>query len=420
LDPPRLSCGQSYLLVLLLSLAIFTLRRPEVVTNAQFWAEDGQVWYRHAYEDGLRALVTPHSGYLQTTSRLVFGVSIYLPLAWVPLFANSIGLLVRGLVVAFLFSGRFSWAGLGPRLTLAIYMLLMPGLAEVHANITNTQWYLAIYLMLVLVADDRTRLWWRVHDFAVLFIAGLSGPFIVFIVPAYMVRLASGHDRGRLGARRRLGELFAPFPLMFFGLAAIQSVLVAITAGAARPSAPLGADILTLAHIVVTRIFVGFMVYPNFATELHQADLLVALVFVIGLGIAGYVLWRGSWQVQAMLVFAVATFAFALASPVISRTHEQSPLFTISGERYFVIPRVAWMATLAAFLALVSRGRLGGHVGIVIAVAVGAGCLPAFRIADLPDEKFPAQVAAFESSPPGTRMTFSILPPGWIMTLVKR
>jgi hypothetical protein len=412
---------EAYLLALAVASAIFILRRPDIITNAQFWAEDGVNWYEEAYTNGIAALLRPNTGYLQTFSRVVFGIATYMPLLWAPLFANSIGVLVRALVVAFLFSGRFTWVDVGPRLIVAVYMLVMPGLDGVHANITNTHWYLGLYLLLVLIADQRQDQWWRAHDFAVLVVAGLSSPFVILAVPAYLLITLQGvADMKTFGPRNWLRELLTPFTVLFFALAAVQAASLVATARA-RGASPLGADVLTLAHIVVTRIFLGFLVYPNFATDLHQSDSVVILVFLVGLGIVGCVLWRGPWQVRMALLFAIVTFAAALASPRIGGSDGGWPKLTTTGDRYFVIPKIAWMTALVAFGTLVSRGsRIAQKYSFVVAGVVVILCLRSFHIARLPDENFPAQVAAFDNAPPGTVVTFSILPPGWKMVLTKR
>jgi hypothetical protein len=412
----RRSIGKSYAVALLAALAIFVLRRPDIVTNAQFWAEDGRRWYADYYNNGLSALIVPRTGYLQTFSRVVLGISTYLPLLWAPLFANSIGVLVRGLVVAYLFSGRFSWVSIGPRIILATYMLLMPGLAEVHANITNTQWYLGIYLLLVLISDPRLSTWWRAHDYAVLVITGLSSPFVIFMVPAYLQRLSVEGGAKGLGLRR----LVAPFSLVFFGLVLVQTAMILTTAATARIKAPLGVDILTLAHVVVAHTFLGFLAYPNFANALQQADLFVSAIFFLGLGVVGYVLWASDWQMRAVLSFTIVTLAAALIDPQIAGAGTRWALLAISGERYFIVPNIAWMATLVAVCALVPSLRLGDKHAIVAAAVLAALCLPTFRISELPDENFPAQVKSFYDSAPGTEVSLAVLPPGWKMKLIRR
>ena len=83
--------------VFVLVVIIYALRRPDIVLNAQFWAEDGRVWFTDAVTRGLWALATPHTGYLQSFSRVTIGLSSLLPWEWSPLFANVVGLIVRAI-----------------------------------------------------------------------------------------------------------------------------------------------------------------------------------------------------------------------------------------------------------------------------------------------------------------------------------
>jgi hypothetical protein len=58
------------------AIAVVIARRPDAVTNAQFWAEDGTIWFATAYDHGgFASLFVPYNGYLQTFSRLVAALS---------------------------------------------------------------------------------------------------------------------------------------------------------------------------------------------------------------------------------------------------------------------------------------------------------------------------------------------------------
>jgi hypothetical protein len=92
-----------------LSFLILFSRRPDVITNPQFWAEDGRVWYADAYNHGLMySLLTPEAGYFQTISRIVAVFAQVFPLAYAPLVFNLAAIFVKLIVVNFLLSSRFS------------------------------------------------------------------------------------------------------------------------------------------------------------------------------------------------------------------------------------------------------------------------------------------------------------------------
>ncbi len=414
----RLTGSEAYFLALVVAVAVFLLRRPDIVTNAQFWAEDGAVWYHDARAMGPGALLVPHTGYLQTISRLVFGAATLLPLLWVPLFANLIGIAIRALTLAFLFTSRFEWIGTGPRLVIATYVLLMPGLSEVHANITNTQWYLALYLLMVLVAAPAAGFWWKLHDFVALIVSGLSGPFVIFLLPTYLIKLIGEAEPGA-ALRTRLRRAVTPFAVVMLLLALLQAGLILRTADDTRFPAPLGASFLGLAHITVSRIFVGFLGAPNFATDFSRNQAATLIDFALGLVVIAAVLWKGGWQIRGALVFAIVTYALTLAKPEMTVDTPQWPAFSYGGERYFVVVNIIWVCTLVALAALLSRQALRLLPSAAAATALAAACIGGFSIPPLPDFGYPRQVAIFESLPPGTEARLAIQPDGWRMDLVR-
>ncbi|HEX8355443.1 MAG TPA: hypothetical protein VF611_21225, partial [Pyrinomonadaceae bacterium] len=131
-------------------------RRPDAIFNAQFWAEDGAVWYADAYNVGaFKSLFFPAAGYFQTASRLTASLTQLLPLSRAPLAFALVAVAVQALPANLLISSRFS--RLIPRLSvralLAFAYLALPNSAEIHANLTNTQWRLAVITLLVVLAE---------------------------------------------------------------------------------------------------------------------------------------------------------------------------------------------------------------------------------------------------------------------------
>ncbi|MGV8637483.1 hypothetical protein ACV35N_36180, partial [Pseudomonas aeruginosa] len=54
-------------------------RRPDLLINPQFWAEDGYYWYSGAYNGNILSfLATPVNGYFQTISKITAAFSLIL------------------------------------------------------------------------------------------------------------------------------------------------------------------------------------------------------------------------------------------------------------------------------------------------------------------------------------------------------
>ena len=80
-----LSAGWQFVAFVLVVIALFC-RSPRLLTHAQFYAEDGTIWFAQAYNDGwLHSLLLPQAGYLNTMPRLAAGLALLVPLTWAPL-----------------------------------------------------------------------------------------------------------------------------------------------------------------------------------------------------------------------------------------------------------------------------------------------------------------------------------------------
>jgi hypothetical protein len=408
LKPPyeiRLAAGWSVPVAgILVALIVMFLRRPDILLDAKLWAEDGTVWYTEAYRDGaLSALLRPQNGYFQTISRLVFGMSLAIPLEHVPFFANCVGLIIRAALVGFLLSTRFEWIPWSARLALIIYYLLMPKIGEVHANVTNTHWYLALYALMVVIASPAYGRAGKFHDYAVFAIAGLSGPFILLLIPCLALRVL-GDTENRNQAIRLL--LFAGI------LGSIQLIAIFLDSGDTRSAAQLGATPAVLVKILGSRVITeAFLPRGSRDLTVNSIIVLIASVIVV-LGLRA-----GGWRALSIALLGALQMAAALASPMISLTEPQWPLFLISGDRYFVIPRLTFVA-----LALFAFSHVGVERRLKIALAVIAvlTLLPSFRLKPVRGPSFALEVVHYRNANQGDLVALRIAPPPWRMTLIRR
>jgi len=386
------------------ALLVLFLRRPDILLDAKLWAEDGTIWYAAAHKEGwLSALLSPRDGYFQTISRIVFGMAQAIPIEHVPLFANAIGLVIRAALVGFLFSDRFGWVPWPARIALVTYYLLMPRIEEVHANVTNAHWYLALYALMVVIADPPQGRAGRFHDYAAMAIAGLSGPFILLLVPCLAIRLL--RDSEHRPYVLRLAALAAI-------LAAIQVAAILKTVGDTRAPAPLGATVELLVRIVGSRLVAG-TILPRGAPDLLSNALLVALAAAVGIA----AIRAGGWRAACLALFAVLQLAAALASPMMSVDQPQWPLFLVGGDRYFVIPRLILVA-LAVYA--VSRLRMGRRTLAAMSVILVLAMLPGFRLRPVPGPDFAVEARRYRQAAAGEAVVLRIAPPPWTMTLIRR
>jgi len=389
-------------------------RRPDAVTNPQFWAEDGHYWFAEAYNSGaLHMLVMPHTGYFQTLARSTSALSQPFGLAAAPLIFNTVALAIQLAPALFFLSSRFEHAAprLWVRYVLATIYVLLPN-SEVHANLTNAQWHLAILACMVLIAAPSPRLGWRIFDIAAWTLSALSGPFVIILVPIALVRWLVSRRRWHLA----LTAIAVPMALL-------QAGTSLASAAGTRPHGPLGAGVRSTLQMFADRVVVTTMVGQEGNSHIYSSTwphgrTLALVIATAALGVVGYAVVRGGAALRIFSAFVAGTFAISLLSPLIDRERPEWPLIltTPTGSRYFFLPMLGWAVCVVWLLSRLPRlARALGGAAVVAVFGVGLGLnwqYPPF--ADLhPD----ASARQLDRATPGTQVSLPINPPGWTMDL---
>ena len=311
------------------------------MTRAQFYAEDGLVWYAQAYAVGSwHALLLPRDGYFQTLPRLAAALALLWPLRWAPLVMNAVGLLLQALPVPLLLSSRLSaWAGFPTRIAMALTYLALPNAAELQASITEGQWHLALVACLLILAAPLSIRLGRAADLAALLLCGLSGPFVL---PLAIVTAALYFVQ-----RDRWHRLLAA---IVSGCAALQ--LAGLLFSQSRPASILGATPKLFLQIISAQIYAGSLVGRN---AFHRSSLFVLLlVAAIGTAIVLYCAVKASLQWRLFLFFCASVFAAGLANPNAGRGPSQWTVMAgVWDNRYWFfgligfVWSVSWCATSA-------------------------------------------------------------------------
>jgi hypothetical protein len=395
--------------------ALLFSRDPGRLRHPELWAEDGLSWLVDAYNHGAASLVTPHSGYLQTISRLGAYLVLLLPFTAIPLAFALLSFVVQLAPAALLLSRRSAALipSLPARLVLAFYYLGVPNAPEVYVNLTNAMWHLALVAFLLIVLPKPPGAWQRGVDILVLVLAGVSGPFSLLLAPVAWWHAALG----RRAPEFRDRTIYA---IAVSLCAIIQAGCVVAGAQATRID-ELGASFNRLVHIVADQVLLGGIVGSGAVDRLmaHAWWMGVwpaAVVCLVGLGV-----WTAAWQrgppaFRQFTAFAVLLIAAALASPVGA---QWGPLQTPSiGGRYFLIPMLAW---IAAILVLAARPcRWGGHWLARLALcACLIGVEHDWRITPLTPTGYQTAARTFDAAPAGTVVVFPENPVTWTFALTK-
>jgi hypothetical protein len=397
-----------------LCFAAAVSRRPDILFNPQFWAEDGLIFYQQAHELGFAAtLLTPHAGYLHTLPRLVAGLSLLVPLAMAPLLFNLVGLAAQSLPAIFLASDRMERAAPLPvRLLLAFLYVGVPNVWRIHGNLTNAQWHLCVLCLLILIASAPRSAWAAAFDVAMLVLGVVTGPFALFLLP--IAAILAWQQRDRWSIARAV-------------ILAVGSVAVAVlVSSGTRPIslAALSASVLGFCRIIgfqiVAPVFWGSNPVLSLADTPRLPTALGVALTVLGSALMAYVFWRGNTAVRCFLVFAALQLAASLISPLASATEPQWIALERPGatHRYWMLPEVAVSVAVVVMAATARARLLRGFFAALVVVMVLVD-LVHWRVAPLPDLHFADSAAAFAALPVGQTLRIPIPPPKWTFVLTK-
>ena len=179
-------------IVLAIATAILFVRKTDAFVYPQFWAEDGSVFFQDQVNQGWVALIKPYAGYLHLVPRLIALITdAFFPYSAAPMIYNYLSLLVVFIVILNIYSARLI---MDNKALLALSIVLVPHFSnEVFMNATNTNWILAILLLVVLLKETPDKrfgkvAWQIIADLVAMVCCGVSGPAIVFLAPFFIWR----------------------------------------------------------------------------------------------------------------------------------------------------------------------------------------------------------------------------------------
>lgn len=288
---------------------IMLSRQPDSVVNPQFWAEDGHIWFAQAYNSGwLKSLVTPYGGYLVITPRLVAGFVLLFPIHLAPLLMNLWGLAFQVLPISFLLSSRpATLASLHTRALWAAIYILLPNTPEVHINLTNSQWHLALLACLIVLSEPPSTHIGRACDTVLLTVSGLTGPFCVLLLCLGLVLY------------RRKPYPWRRIQLLILFVASLIQILVIVYAPAMERAHVLGAGMELLIRIISGHIYLGALLGSNALAYFASFGILL-VVFCCGTLFPLYTGRKAPLETRLLLIFCLMALTAALARTRLQNT----------------------------------------------------------------------------------------------------
>jgi hypothetical protein len=373
---------------LLVCAAILVARRPAQISNPQFWAEDGKIFFAQAYTLGAGAFVRTFAGFLHTVNRIGNAVAQWADPAWAPAIFAAEAFVLTLYVAARTQSSRFP---LRPHVGYALAVVLIPDTFEILLFLVNVDRILAAGLLLVLISREARRWWQHVHDVAAVSVLGLTGPYSVFFAPLFLWR-----------AFQRRTRASVVLAVLATGCAVTQGVLIArhqmgklqdggFAAMGAGEVVP--AKILAVPGMRIAGSLLAGSRVPN--------DYPLPVEIALGIGVLAVVaflaLRKGPARTER--IWMALAFVLVLASALYRCRFVLPDLcHAVYGARYFYMPQVVVVWMLIDFA--VERRRWLSRVAAVMLLWMVVVNIPRLREPGLQDfrwKEYAAKIRAGEA-----------------------
>jgi len=392
--------------VIALHLAVFGIllaRRPEAIFNAQFWAEDGAIFFADQMRVGFwHAVVVPYSGYLHVVPRilaaLLSGFRIYrLPTAYG----------VLSVPIAALCCCAFAWPRFrvlvssdALRFVCCLVMAsALPAGGELIGSITNLQWFLAPVAILIAFSGEPDSKG-RVMPMAALILMaliGLSTPALFVVLPLFLWQIAM--KRGWV----RWNSLAVVLAL---GVEVFE--VIHTHAGGSKPHWKFSTILISTVVAGISKCILtpmlGAPILAQNSTRAMVAMLLLVLLIALPLLVV-FVMTLPDWRRRLMLLSATYIGAASLAAVLGGRNLADSYLVPmdlahLQGERYFFLGSclVLFIAAFAAdfVMSRMSHPLLKAAPVAVLVMAYSYGAMQNFATPPMVDLYWPSYASEIE------------------------
>ncbi|NHN88701.1 hypothetical protein [Acetobacter conturbans] len=391
--------------LLIAGIALFVvltfLRWPEILLQPSFWGEDGWNWWPEAYYYGFRSLFFPHTGYFQTDSRFIGLLASFFPLKDGPLIFAIAAFIFQVLPPAYFLSSRC--AALCPsvalRFVICVVICAMPNTMEVYANLTNSQWHLAILSFLIVAASAPRTMGGWIFDCGMLAFGALSGPYAILLLPVAAWVTWFRPDKARL----------VRFAIVLCG-ALIQ--YYSIRQQARGVTTNLGANPIALARLLGGQI-VGSTLLGHrrlewlYALPLWRSNVLPWALTLV----ASWLAVVASLRFRAVFLYGLFTAGVFAASLICPVSSGDMPAWAglarpETGVRYFYLPITFWLVVMVSLAFAGPRGWARRVSCMALAACVFIAIPGDWHIPRAVNDHFSTLAEKFETAPDGSHFTF--------------
>lgn len=388
-----------YLGVAALLAAIIVARRPDAVTNPQFWAEDSTIYFwQHLTLGFWGSLGAFYNHYPMLVQRLVAELGGFVPLGAAPRVYTlcSIALTAVALAAFVLPGFRHLVRSDGLRALWCVAIACLPVDEEMLSNPTNLGWYLTIWLALLLVMRVPRRGWQVALLVCCAAVVVFTTPLAFVIAPVLLLRVL--HALGRQN-QRELG--------LVLGLAALLVAAWLVTLDLGRQG-----DEITLGGQTEHLLRNGWSVLWRWRGLV--ADRVAALVLssdalavtrgagacpMIAMALAVVALGASAAGGFATLPALLLASYFAIVAVLISLLGRPQMLLLFFPQipvRYTVFPAAMLVLALVAVLDGLPAGRLRRVVVVALVLVLGWAWRGSFVVPPFLDQDWPSWAARIE------------------------
>ncbi len=394
------------------ALVVLFFRRPDALTNAQFWAEDAK-WFADAVNGGfsIAPFFEPYAGYMTLIQRLIGWFAGLFPLEFSPLIFNLCALGIQALPVVYLWSKRTDYVPTRLKVLITAVYVLLPYTQEIHANVTNVQWFLAITLFLLLFIKESKNKVVRFIDRFFILVGSLSGPFSILLLPIVAVEAW------------RTKKILPRYYIVAFG--ALVQILCVLLTRETHGEVNIGYSFTMLFQIVGGQVFGSGLFGAEALAFFYSKPWIAPVVAVLGLQLLIYVFIKSGYVLRYFLIFAFMIFGASLMSTLGTPPgYSWWYYFTTEafGGRYYFIPHLAVFVALSWLLLTQVKVSLLLRItaGVVLLLSFFIGIPRDFRHDPFKDFQYRAHIRQFKQLKPGESMAIPVNPgEGWHASLTR-
>lgn len=351
-------------------MILLLARVPEVLTTPQFWADEGSSFFRDALCYGHDALFTHYSGYYHVIPRFIAYLVSFAPTLYAPSLYIASSFMITAVVLSLILSDRLN---LPCKYLLAISLVLVPHDGEVFANLTNIQWILAIGVFVMVFMEPAKQKLALLFDAIFVTLAGLTGPYIVTLLPVFIVWL---WRRWYYRAERLRLLILSVLALV---TSSVQMYSVQFTnedkqfqyASLIDCLKDISSNMANMMNIALSRIFGSSMLAVinifhgggQSQAQIERITTISICIFLLFLVMLTYDLIKGtenrSAKIATLYFAAVMIFAAFYRNKGLASSPLNQLIFTAS-DRYFYIPKVMmiWLLLMMAVRSWIAPVRM--------------------------------------------------------------